>query len=81
MDTCSSVGTLVLRLLTLAEAERFPHLGNKNGVRVTAVFILPGVWFLTRTGLTVPVMVVEGHGPVTGVRRSLALSSRRCMGT
>ena len=47
MDTCSSVGTLVLRLLTLAEAERFPHLGNKNGARVTAVFVLvPFAYFL-----------------------------------
>ncbi len=40
-------------------------------------FVLPGVWFLTRTGLTVPVMVVEGHGPLAGVRRSLALTARR----
>jgi acyl phosphate:glycerol-3-phosphate acyltransferase len=47
MDTCSSVGTLVLRLLTLAEAGRFPHLGNKNGARVTAVFVLvPLAYFL-----------------------------------
>jgi glycerol-3-phosphate acyltransferase PlsY len=47
MDTCSSVGTLVLRLLTLAEAERFPHLGNKNGARVTAVLVLlPFAYFL-----------------------------------
>ncbi len=44
---------------------------------LTAVFILPGVWFLTRTGLTVPVMVVEGQGPVAGVRRSLALTAGR----
>jgi len=47
MDTCSSVGTLVVRLLTLAEAGRFPHPGNKNGARVTAVFVLvPFAYFL-----------------------------------
>jgi hypothetical protein len=44
---------------------------------LTALFVLPGVWFLTRTGLTVPAMVMEGAGPLASVRRSLSLTSRR----
>jgi hypothetical protein len=44
---------------------------------LTALLIVPGVWFITRTGLTVPVMVVEHRGASGGVRRSLALTAGR----
>ena len=47
------------------------------GDLLIGLFILPGVWFLTRTGLTVPAMVVEGRGPRAALRRSLELTSHR----
>ena len=40
-------------------------------------FVVPGVWFLTRSGLTVPAMVVERGGAAASVRRSFGLTAGR----
>jgi hypothetical protein len=44
---------------------------------LTALLILPGVWFLTRTSLTVPSMVAERRSATAGVLRSFELTARR----
>jgi hypothetical protein len=44
---------------------------------LATLLVVPGLWFLTRTGLTVPAMVVERHGATRGVLRSVELTARR----
>jgi hypothetical protein len=44
---------------------------------LTTLLVFPGLWFLTRTALTTPAMVVERLGASRGVLRSVELTARR----
>ena len=73
-------GCAALAAASLAGALPIALVGTAlltSAALLAAFLVLPGVWFLTRTGLTVPVMVVERHGAVASVRRSFALTFRR----